>query len=457
MIPFSLADIAQLTAGELILSGHAASERIESVTTDSRTIGERALFIALAGERFDAHDFIADVAAKGVAAVMVNRRMDVNCPQIIVNDTRLALGAVAKGNRDRSQAKVVALTGSSGKTSVKEMTAAILQQAGETLFTAGNFNNDIGVPLTLLRLTEKHQFAVIELGANHTGEIAYTAAMTHPQTALVNNLFAAHIGEFGSAEAIAQAKGEIFTGLTDEGTAIINLESNDVTHWQAHLTPRQTRWSFSVDPHPQADFYAADVVMNPLTTDFILHTPAGSTAVTLPLPGRHNIANALAAAALALSAGATLADIRSGLAQTSAVPGRLYPVELAPGKLVIDDTYNANDGSMIAAIRVLAQLPGYRVLVAGDIGEQGGYAEESHRRVGQAARDAGLDAVFTAGQFSHFISDECQGHHFADKTTLIAALAPLVAQHSSISILVKGSRSSAMEEVVHALQENVPC
>ena len=213
----------------------------------------------------------------------------------------------------------------------------------------------------------------------------------------------------------------------------------------------------AVDPHPQADFYAADVVMNPLTTDFTLHTPAGSTAVTLPLPGRHNIANALAAAALALSAGATLADIRSGLAQTSAVPGRLYPVELAPGKLVIDDTYNANDGSMIAAIRVLAQLPGYRVLVAGDIGEQGGYAEESHRRVGQAARDAGLDAVFTAGQFSHFISDECQGHHFADKTTLIAALAPLVAQHSSISILVKGSRSSAMEKVVHALQENVPC
>ncbi|OBU05112.1 UDP-N-acetylmuramoyl-tripeptide--D-alanyl-D-alanine ligase [Morganella psychrotolerans] len=457
MIPVSLADIAQLTGGELILSGHAASEQVESVTTDSRTIGSNALFIALAGEHFDAHDFIQDVATKGVTAVVVNRRTDVNCPQIIVDDTRIALGAIAKGNRLRSQAKVVALTGSSGKTSVKEMAAAILQHAGKTLFTAGNFNNDIGVPLTLLRLTEKHQFAVIELGANHIGEIAYTVAMTCPQTALVNNLFAAHIGEFGSAEAIAQAKGEIFAGLTDEGTAIINLESNDLAHWQSHLTSRQTRWCFSVDPHPQADFYATEVVINPLTTDFTLHTPAGSTAVTLALPGRHNIANALAAAALTLSAGATLADIRNGLAQVSAVPGRLYPIALAPGKLLVDDTYNANDGSLIAAIRVLAQLPGYRILVTGDIAELGEYAQANHRKVGQAARDAGLDAVFSVGKFSHFISDECQGRHFADKSTLIAELTPLLAQHPSISILVKGSRSSAMEEVVHALQETIPC
>lgn len=460
MISLSLETITQVANGRLcnITQSQANQLIIQSISTDSRNIEAYCLFIALAGERFDAHDFIADVKAKGAVAVLVNRQIDVDCPQIIVKDTHHAMGAIAAHVRSLSDAKIVALTGSSGKTSVKEMTASILRHCGETLYTHGNLNNDIGVPLTLFRLTPEHRFAVIELGANHIGEIAYTVDMVKPDSALVNNLFSAHIEGFGSLEGIAQAKGEIFAGLKAQGTAIFNCESNDITLWQHHLNERQTQWSFSLSSQGKADFYPTDIIVNQLTTDFILHTPEGSVDITLPLPGRHNIANALAASALALSVGATLESVKQGLSILKAVPGRLYPVELTTGKIVLDDTYNANDGSMIAGLQVLSQLPGYKIFVAGDMAELGKDSEKCHRDVGRFAHKAGIDSVLTVGHHSHFISEESQGgQHFAFKADLLTQLIPLLQQHDVVSVLVKGSRSSAMEDIVNALKECFEC
>ncbi|WP_323839781.1 UDP-N-acetylmuramoyl-tripeptide--D-alanyl-D-alanine ligase [Photorhabdus africana] len=459
MISLTLQQLAQVTDGVLnqVTEQQAANICISDVTTDSRRVGNGSLFIALKGERFDAHDFFADAVKAGAGALLVSRVLDINFPQVVVKDTRLAMGKLASWVRQQSNARVVALTGSSGKTSVKEMTAAILRQCGNTLYTAGNLNNDIGVPLTLFRLTEQHEFAVVELGASHVGEIAYTAEMARPETALVNNLFAAHLADFGSLVSIAKAKGEIFTGLPEKGTAIINLESNDWTHWQQVIGDKTVQ-RFSMQQASGADFYATDIQVKQLTTDFCLHTPIGSIEINLPLPGKHNVANALAASALAISVGATLRDIRLGLSELKAVPGRLFPINLAEGKLLLDDTYNANVGSMTVAVQVLSQMPGYRVMVVGDIGALGEQSADYHRQIGETAASCGIDSVFSVGKLSIHVSEASGcGQHFADKAALIATLVPLLRQHKVISVLVKGSRNTTMEDVVHALQESFTC
>ncbi|WP_275074746.1 UDP-N-acetylmuramoyl-tripeptide--D-alanyl-D-alanine ligase [Providencia rettgeri] len=454
MISLTLAQLAKITSGQ-IESAPNSELVLENVSTDSRKISEKCLFIALKGERFDAHDFAEQVVADGAKALLVDRKLTVNYPQVVVDDTRIAMGQLAAWVRQQVSARIVGLTGSSGKTSVKEMTASILAKRGKTLYTAGNLNNDIGVPLTLFRLTPEHDFAVIEMGANHPNEIAYTTNIVKPETALVNNLFGAHLAGFGSPEGVAKAKGEIYQGIPEEGTAIVNLDSYS-EKWQ--FQPRQTVWYYSLTQQPKADFYPTDIQINQLTTDFVLHTPVGRVDITLPLPGVHNIANVLAASALAISVGASLEDIKNGLANTKAVPGRLFPVRLAEHKVVLDDTYNANDGSMIAAIHVLEKMPGYRVLVVGDMGELGDYAKECHQRVGLAAKQAGLDKVFSVGQLSELISEfsEC-GEHFTVKSDLLTRLIPLAQQNDVVSILVKGSRSSEMEDVVNALKECFEC
>ncbi|QCJ69477.1 UDP-N-acetylmuramoyl-tripeptide--D-alanyl-D-alanine ligase [Providencia heimbachae] len=454
MIPITLTQLADVIHGRIIKA--AESElTIQNVSTDSRNMGQNCAFIALKGERFDAHDFVSQVVIDGAKALIVERELDVDCPQVIVDDTRIAMGKLAAWVRQQCKAKVVGLTGSSGKTSVKEMTASILSERGNTLYTAGNLNNDIGVPLTLFRLTPEYDFAVIEMGANHPNEIAYTTHLVKPETALVNNLFGAHLAGFGSPEGVAKAKGEIYQGLPDEGTAIVNLDSYS-DKWQ--FQPRQTVWYYSLTAQAKADFYPSNIQIKQLTTDFTLHTPVGQVEITLPLPGEHNIANVLAASALAISVGASLNEIQNGLAKTQAVPGRLYPVRLSEQKVVLDDTYNANDGSMIAAIKVLAKMPGYQILVVGDMGELGDYADECHQRVGIEAKNAGLDKVLSVGQLSEIISQssEC-GEHFTFKRDLLTRLIPLVQQNEVVSILVKGSRSSAMEDVVNALKECFEC
>lgn len=452
MINVRLSQLAQLLHGEL----QGADMSIDNLATDSRNLSAGSLFVALQGERFDGHNFAAAAQERGAAALLVNRYLQSPLPQLVVKHTHQALAEIAVWLREQMPAFMLALTGSSGKTTVKEMTAAILTQCGNTLFTAGNLNNEIGVPLTLLRLTAQHQFAVIELGASHSGEIAKTVKLVQPQAALVNNLAAAHLAGFGSPQGVAQAKGEIFSALAPHGIAIINADSHDLARWQAAIGNR-TIWRFSL-ADSQSEFYASQVQQRMNGSEFTLHTPAGSIAITLSLAGRHNITNGLAAAALAMAAGAPLSAIQRGLALVKPMPGRLFPIAISEQQYIIDDSYNANVGSMLAAIDTLAQSPGYRVLVAGDMAELGKQAGQCHRQAGVAAQLAGIDQVLTIGSLSAALSDACdRGEHMASKSLLIARLRQLLATHPAITIVIKGSRSSAMEQVVQALQEEDAC
>ena len=452
MISVTLNQLASVLKGTL----QGRDVTIDAVTTDTRKIAPGSLFVALKGERFDAHDFADKAKASEAGALLVSRQLDIDLPQLIVNDTRRAFGELAAWVRQQVPTRVVALTGSSGKTSVKEMTASILSECGNTLYTAGNLNNDIGVPMTLLRLTPEHQYAVIELGANHQGEIAWTVGLTQPEAALVNNLAAAHLEGFGSLAGVAKAKGEIYSGLPVDGIAIMNADNNDWLNWQTIIGDRKV-WRFSPNA-ANSDFTATNIHVTSHGTEFTLQTPTGSVDVLLPLPGRHNIANALAATALSMAVGADLPAVKKGLATLQAVPGRLFPVQLAENQLLLDDTYNANVGSMTAAVQVLAEMPGYRVMVVGDMAELGDESEACHLQVGEAAKAAGIDRVISVGKQSQAISQASGvGEHFTDKRALITRLKELIAEQQIITLLVKGSRSAAMEEVVLALQEDGTC
>lgn len=457
MKPVALSQLAGVVQGTL-----AGSDiTVNHLLTDSRQISTGSLFVALQGDHFDGHDFASQAQTSGAVALLVNRQLHNDLPQLIVADTRKALGQIAAWWRQQLSVQTVALTGSSGKTTVKEMTAAILRQCGTTLSTEGNFNNDIGVPLTLLRLKAQHQFAVIELGANHIGEIHWTTSLVRPQAVLINNLAAAHLAGFGSLQGVAQAKGEIFAGLTDNGIAIINNDSQDLALWQSSIGTH-TLWRFSAElvTTTDCDFFTSQVQLSASDSKFMLHTPAGSVPITLPLPGQHNLANALAAAALASAVGAPLAAIQQGLAQMCPIAGRLFPLALGDDRWLIDDSYNANVSSMQAAIAVLAAQPGYRILVAGDMAELGEHSVQCHQQIGKVVRQAAIDKVLTTGTDSQLISkvSGC-GEHFSDKTALLNRLSQLLLRLSSasvapITVLIKGSRSAAMDQLVQALLKN---
>lgn len=453
MIPVSLVVLAEILRAKLIGSD---CEVIE-VTTNHSKVSMGCLFVALKGKNFDAHDFAVSAIASGAAALLVHKPLALGVPQLVVADTRLALGCLAAWVRQQVPARVVALTGSSGKTSVKEMTAAILSECGEVLYTAGNFNNDIGVPLSLLRLQKHHDFAVIELGANNIGEIAYTSALVRPQSALINNLALAHLEGLGSLTGIAQEKGEIFMSLPTNGVAIINADNNDRSNWQRMLYGK-TVWCFSLQANMGVEFFTSEIRANSTSTQFWLHTPIGSTEITLPMLGRHNVANALAAAALAMSVGASLIAIRKGLNKSRAVPGRLFPIQLATNKLLLDDSYNANVGSMTAAVQVLAGMPGYHVMVVGDMDELGVRAQECHWEVGRTVNREGIEKVISIGSWSRALSIASgNGEHYQDQRFIIARVAELLAQHEVITVLIKGSRRAVMEQIVYALQEKRIC
>lgn len=450
MMKLTVTQLQQIVNGKSIAISNDQAF-INSITIDSRKISSGALFIALKGEKFDGHHFVKQSIAAGALLALTEYVIDENIPQIVVENTHQALGQVAAWMRLQSKAKVIALTGSSGKTSVKEMTATILAQCGQTLFTQGNLNNDIGVPLTLCRLTENDKFAVIELGANHIGEIAYTTQIVKPQAALINNIAAAHLEGFGSIEGVAQAKGEIFKGLTEDGTAIINLDSYSPKWLDA--VRNYVIYTFSLQ-NENADFYAKSIVQLDGST-FVLHTPNGEMTIRLPLIGLHNVSNAVAAAALAMSVGANLTQIKAGLEQVTAVKGRLYPIALNAKQLILDDSYNANVGSMTAAIHVLAQQSGYRVLVVGDMAELGKDAEKCHQQVGEEAKHAQIDCVVSVGSNSELISRfSGVGHHFKSKSEVCSFLLKLLKEKQYVTLLVKGSRSAKMEEIIEIIVNN---
>nr|WP_184039045.1 UDP-N-acetylmuramoyl-tripeptide--D-alanyl-D-alanine ligase [Chitinivorax tropicus] len=443
----SLSEAAAALGG----STTAPEVRFARVNTDSRAIEPGDLFIALEGERFDAHDFVNGALAAGAAAAVVKASWEGgdDLPLIRVDDTHRALGQLAAFWRSRFTIPVAAITGSSGKTTVKEMLASICTAASseaEVLATRGNLNNDIGVPLTLLRLRANHRFAVIEMGMNHAGEISYLTRMGRPDVALVNNAGAVHLEGLGSVEAVARAKGEIFEGLGEQGIAIINEDDAYAPLWK-QLAGTHRTLTFGLQ---QGDVRAT-FKLAVLDSELTLRTPAGDVSLKLSVPGMHNIRNALAATAAALGMGIGLDAIQRGLAQFGGVKGRLQRKQGRHGGLVIDDTYNANPASMAAALSVLAAQPGDTCFVMGDMGELGPDGPQLHAEIGALARDKGIKHLYCLGPLCAEAASQYgeRARHFNEIEPLLAALASELA--AGATVLVKGSRFMKMERVVDFL------
>ncbi|TQV79421.1 UDP-N-acetylmuramoyl-tripeptide--D-alanyl-D-alanine ligase [Exilibacterium tricleocarpae] len=425
--------------------------RFTRVSTDTRSLQAGDLFVALRGDNFDGHRFVGDALKRGACAVVVDtRQTQLAAPQLVVADTIQALGQIAALNRAAFRGRLVAITGSSGKTSVKGMAASILGQRGSTLATRGNLNNHIGVPLTLLELNDEHEFAVIEMGANSAGEIEYLTGLAGPDVALVNNVMPAHLEGFGSIDGVARAKSEIFSGLGAGGIAVVNLDDNYSGQYLQQLRGKNIV-TFSLD-QDAADFRAAqhgsDAAGN---VWFELQGPAGTARIQLRVMGQHNVANALAAAACSFAVGAELADIRAGLESFQNIAGRMQVTAGIAGSLIIDDSYNANPSSVRAAIDTLVARSGETVLVLGDMAELGDEAREQHHQIGAYARSRGAARLVTVGQLSQAASAAfgAGAEHFATHEAAVAHLRPLL--HGDMVLLVKGSFSSRMGTVVRAL------
>jgi UDP-N-acetylmuramoyl-tripeptide--D-alanyl-D-alanine ligase len=456
VIRMSLSQVAAALDGRL-LGGDAS---FTAVSTDSRHLAPGELFVALTGPRFDGNDYVGQAAVHGAVAAVVSRPVDVAMPCLLVPDTRIALGRLAASWRAACPARVVAVTGSNGKTTLKEMIAAILRERGPVLSTVGNLNNDVGVPLTLLRLQDE-PYAVIEMGANHLGEIRYLSELARPDVAVLNNAGRAHLEGFGTEENIARGKAEIVTGLQPRGTFVYNADSSWAPLWR-DLAAGRNCLTFGIGA-------AADVTSpgsarldwtdRGFRNRFTLRAGEGTVEAELALAGAHNRSNALAAAAAALAVGCTLEQIRDGLARVEPIRGRLEPLHRGDGAWVIDDSYNANPDSVAAAIAVLGAAAGRKLLVLGDLAELGPETAALHARIGTQARSAGLDALYTVGAASEAASRSfgTGASHFADQPALIDALRRVVG--AGDVVLVKGSRSAGMEKVVAALtlEESARC
>ncbi|KOE81818.1 UDP-N-acetylmuramoyl-tripeptide--D-alanyl-D-alanine ligase [Vibrio alginolyticus] len=450
MIEVSLQQLTSVLDAQLI----GENKLISSISTDTRKIDQGALFIALVGEKFDAHDFATQAVDGGAGALLVQRELNVATPQLLVADTKLALGQLAAWVHDSCKTPTVAITGSCGKTTVKEMVASIMSAKGRVLFTAGNFNNDIGVPLTLLRSTPDDDYAVIELGANHIGEIAYTTSLVKPLAAVVNNVAAAHLEGFGSIDGVKLAKGEIYQGLAPGATAIVNLDSQGNEFWHSVLADKTVK-TFSVT-NQQADFWAKDIRLNENSEAcFEMVTPVGHIDIQLGIVGQHNVSNALSAAALALELGATLSEIQHGLAHLAKVQGRVDVSQLTPNIKLIDDSYNASVPAMKAAIDLLGSFSAKRWLILGNMAELGEESLALHRQVGEHAAPFQFENVLTYGHDTKAISEVCHGRHFENHADMIAYIEQQLSQSDQDShiLLVKGANSAGMGKVAAALKE----
>lgn len=425
--------------------------RFDSVGTDSRSIDAGQLFVAIKGENFDGNTFAAEAIQKGAAAAMVSDATTAASPVLLVNDTRLALGELAKYWRGKFSAPVVAVTGSNGKTTTKEMLTVILSAAAggrdKVHATYGNLNNDIGLPLTLLKIKPQHHYVVAEMGMNHLGEIDYLTRLAKPNVAVVINANTAHIGELGSRENIAKAKGEIFAGLGNEGIAVINADSDFADYWRS-LNPNRKIVTFGMQAAAEV---TASFEERAGTSLMHLTTPSGKVSVELKVEGVHNIANALAASACAYALGVSNADIAAGLASFGGVYARLERKAAIQGAVLIDDTYNANPDSMRAAIEVLAKQAGDKILVLGDMGELGADAAAMHFEIGAAAKAAGLKQLYCLGELSQEMvrGFGAGAKHFVAPEAIAEEVIPQL--NSNTTVLIKGSRFMRMERVVKLL------
>ena len=444
MLNLRLKEIAVWTRGHL--QGDDADVR--GVSTDTRSLAAGNLFVALRGDIHDGHDHVAEALARGAAGALVSRRLDAALPQIVVADTLQALGDLASAVRAQRDVTVVGITGSNGKTTVKTLAAGILARHGHTHRNQGSFNNEIGLPLTLLAMPRDTQFAVLEMGAGKPGDIAYLAGIARPRIGLVNNIGPAHLERMRTLEGIAETKGAMYQALPLDGVAVINADDAFAGYF-ARLAGSRPTLRFGMDA--AAEVTASHVTLAADACEFILHTPEGEAAVKLPLAGRHNVANALAAAAIAHAVGVSTDAIAAGFGVAEAVEGRLVRHRLADGWTLIDDSYNANPGSTLAALATLALQPGERWLVLGDMAELGEGAAALHAAIGRAAREHGIERVFTVGAQAAYAGEAfgTAARGFASQVELVHALRRDL--HGNVSVLVKGSHSSHMERVVSAL------
>ncbi len=413
------------------------------ITTDSRQINPGMVFAALSGESFDGHDYIKQAQKRGAVAVLVGRKVKTTLPVLLVADVLTALGKLAADWRQQCPAKVVGITGSNGKTTVKEMIASILRQKGAVLATDGNFNNELGLPLTIFRLDTSDDYAILEMGASNPGDIAYLADIARPDIGVITNIGPAHLQGFISEEGVAQSKGELYASLPADGTAIINAAEPWVDLWQ------------SINKAGTVSFFNGDdeshIHARQTQDEVVICTPVGEYELQLSLPGHHNLANAMAATAVCLALDASLAEIKTGLEAVKPVPGRLSLKQSQSGWTVIDDTYNANPASLYAALQVLAKQSGEPWLVLGDMKELGADSRKMHAELGDAARILGVKRLFALGDASAATVDAFGDGavHFSSMEELIGFLRKQL--RTGVACLVKGSRSMGMEHVVDAI------
>jgi UDP-N-acetylmuramoyl-tripeptide--D-alanyl-D-alanine ligase len=441
-----LSELAHLLAGKL----QGQDTTFDGVSIDTRTLAPQNLFIALRGPHFDGHHFSAIAQQRQAAAAIVSTPIT-ELPFVQVQDTHAALGQLAAAHRQQFSLPLIAVTGSCGKTTTKTFIATILQYHGITLATEGTLNNDIGVPLTLLRLKPEHQYAVIEMGANHAGEIDYITHLAKPTVALITNAAPVHLEGFGDLLGVATAKGEIYRGLAAEGTAIINADDPFANYWRDLVTHKKTL-HFGLDK--TADITARDVQLdNEGRASFTLVTPQGTAKIKLQLLGKHQVLNALAAAAAAHAIAIPLAVIQQGLEKTTPVGKRLCQYPGRSHITIMDDSYNANPTATRAALAVLAERVGDKILVLGDMLELGNQEQQFHTEIGQEARKLGINALYAYGKLTQFAAQAFgeEGYYFADQQQLIIALQKAV--KPGMTVLVKGSKAMAMWRVVEALKE----
>ncbi len=446
-----LSEIAKAVNGRLV----GADVLITSVGSDSRNIVQDQLFVAIKGEHFDGNRFAAEAVKQGAAGVLVSDITTDANPAVLVKESRLALGELAQFWRKKFTLPLVAVTGSNGKTTVKEMIVSILSMSVKgsasrmVIATQGNLNNDIGMPMTLLKMRKEHTEAVIEMGMSHLGEIDYLTRIAQPSVAVITNAGTAHIGEVGSRENIAKAKGEIFAGLNDDGIAIINADDDFADYWKS-LNKNRKVITFGLEK--SADVSATYQIIGNLT-EIKLKTPNGKIEFKLSVLGVHNIHNALAASAVAVALGVSNEDIAKGLAAFGAVKGRLNWLASTSGAVIIDDTYNANPDSMKAAIDVLINQKTTQVFVMGDMGELGADAAKMHAEVGAYAKQKGVHTLLALGENCVFAVQAFgkNATHYASLQALLDAASSLVKKDTTV--LIKGSRFMQMERVVNVLLE----
>lgn len=445
MMARTLSSVAAETHGRLI----GADADFAEVSTDTRKLAHGALYVALIGERYDGHRFVPDAARQGAAGALVSTLSDAALPQVEVDDTRLAFGRMARAWRENFALPVVAVTGSAGKTTVKELVAQILGVGRRVCVTEGNLNNDIGVPLTLMRLEASHEALVVELGANHAGEIDYLAGLVQPTVGVITNAAAAHLEGFGSLAGVVTAKGELLDHLPRAGTSVLNADDPHVAEWIARA---RTEFVVSFGLAETADCRVqGDIVSNAGGSRFTLRLPDGGTAeVMLPLLGQRNVVNALAAAAAAQAVGAQIDEIVTGLERARAVPGRMTAFAGLAGATVVDDSYNANPASVRGALDYLAGLEGRRILVLGDMAELGGDAESLHAEIGDYARSR-ADRLFAVGGLAALAAEAfgAGAESCDDIEALTARLTPEL--DAETTVLIKGSRVMGLDVLAAAL------